>query len=156
MLTGVVDVLRVTAVTQRKAHPAVIHTRGSGNKPVGKDKREIHFSCHLLSSIHTNEPEMADAMSIPKQHLSASAPLQISTNGAKPSLRMPSSSIPIPLSSSMRNGHLNLDVFSPINQNGSFEFDRVLKSGDVYKRSRKTKVPALLPRWIPPNIDQVA
>jgi hypothetical protein len=40
-----------------------------------------------------------------------------------------------------RNGHLNLDTFSPVNQNGSFEFDRVLKSGYVEKRTRKTKVP---------------
>lgn len=39
-----------------------------------------------------------------------------------------------------RSGHLNLDTFSPVNQNGSFEFDRVLRSGEVYKRTRKTKV----------------
>ena len=39
-----------------------------------------------------------------------------------------------------RTGHLNLDTFSPVNQNGSFEFDRVLRSGEVYKRTRKTKV----------------
>ncbi|KAL8720362.1 MAG: hypothetical protein Q9181_007921, partial [Wetmoreana brouardii] len=38
-----------------------------------------------------------------------------------------------------RSGHLNLDTFSPVNQNGSFEFDRVLKSGELYKRTRKTK-----------------
>lgn len=40
----------------------------------------------------------------------------------------------------VRSGHLNLDVFSPVNQNGSFEFDRVLKSGEVLKRTKKTKV----------------
>ncbi|QDS77372.1 hypothetical protein FKW77_005691 [Venturia effusa] len=34
---------------------------------------------------------------------------------------------------------LFLDGFSPVNQNGSFEFDRVLKSGQVHKRTRKTK-----------------
>lgn len=28
----------------------------------------------------------------------------------------------------------------PVNQNGSFAFDRVLKSGEVHKRTRKTKV----------------
>ncbi|KAL2048208.1 hypothetical protein N7G274_000119 [Stereocaulon virgatum] len=39
----------------------------------------------------------------------------------------------------IRNGHLNLDTFSPVNQNGSFAFDRVLKSGEVLKRTRKTK-----------------
>ncbi|KAL6721797.1 hypothetical protein ACLMJK_000902 [Lecanora helva] len=38
-----------------------------------------------------------------------------------------------------RKGHLNLDTFSPVNQNGSFAFDRVLKSGEVLKRTRKTK-----------------
>lgn len=39
----------------------------------------------------------------------------------------------------VRNSHLALDTFSPVNQNGSFEFDRVLKSGYVQKRTRKTK-----------------
>lgn len=34
---------------------------------------------------------------------------------------------------------MGLDTFSPVNQNGSFEFDRVLKSGYVQKRTRKTK-----------------
>ncbi|KAI9760878.1 MAG: Cytoplasmic GTPase/eEF2-like protein (ribosomal biogenesis) [Chaenotheca gracillima] len=38
-----------------------------------------------------------------------------------------------------RNGHLLLDTLSPVNQNGSFEFDRVLKAGEVQKRTRKTK-----------------
>lgn len=38
------------------------------------------------------------------------------------------------------NSHLTLDAYSPVNQNGSFEFDRVLKSGCVMKRTRKTKV----------------
>jgi len=41
--------------------------------------------------------------------------------------------------SRIRNSHLALDTFSPVNQNGSFEFDRVLKSGLVSKRTRKTK-----------------
>lgn len=31
-------------------------------------------------------------------------------------------------------------TFSPVNQNGSFEFDRVIKSGYVLKRTQKTKV----------------
>lgn len=39
-----------------------------------------------------------------------------------------------------KNQYLGLDAFSPVNQNGSFDFDRVLKSGDVNKRSRRTKV----------------
>ncbi|KAB8225303.1 hypothetical protein BDV33DRAFT_111212 [Aspergillus novoparasiticus] len=33
-----------------------------------------------------------------------------------------------------RNGHVNLDTFSPVNENGSFEFDRVLKTGKVHRR----------------------
>lgn len=54
--------------------------------------------------------------------------------------RPPPSSLSIPRSiNGLRSGHLNLDTFSPVNQNGSFEFDRVLKSGEVYKRTRKTK-----------------
>jgi hypothetical protein len=44
------------------------------------------------------------------------------------------------VSSGIRSGHLSLDTFSPVNQNGSFAFDRVLRSGEVNKRTRKTKV----------------
>ena len=97
-------------------------------------------------------------MSLPRQQPAAAArggPLQISTNGAKPSLRMPSPSMQLPIATSIRNGHLNLDVFSPVNQNGSFEFDRVLKSGEVYKRSRKTKVRFLLQPLNLKNSDKV-
>ncbi|KAK0623249.1 hypothetical protein B0T14DRAFT_536175 [Immersiella caudata] len=42
------------------------------------------------------------------------------------------------ISSRLRN-RLGLDAFSPVNQNGSFEFDRVIKSGYVQKRTSKTK-----------------
>jgi hypothetical protein len=35
---------------------------------------------------------------------------------------------------------LGVDTYSPVNQNGSFEFDRVIKSGYVWKRTQKTKV----------------
>ncbi|KAK4242469.1 hypothetical protein C8A03DRAFT_11329 [Achaetomium macrosporum] len=34
---------------------------------------------------------------------------------------------------------LAVDAFSPVNQNGSFEFDRVIKSDYVQKRTQKTK-----------------
>ncbi|KAK3900276.1 hypothetical protein C8A05DRAFT_17400 [Staphylotrichum tortipilum] len=34
---------------------------------------------------------------------------------------------------------LAADTYSPVNQNGSFEFDRVIKSGYVQKRTQKTK-----------------
>ena len=40
--------------------------------------------------------------------------------------------------------HGNPHVLSPVNQNGSFEFDRVIKSGTVVKRTRKTKASILL------------
>ena len=53
----------------------------------------------------------------------------------------PLQTVPIPQSySAVRNGHLNMATFSPVNHNGHFEFDRVLKSGIVHKRTRKTKV----------------
>lgn len=41
--------------------------------------------------------------------------------------------------STLRSGHLTLDTLSPVNQNGSFEFDRVIKAGEVLKRTRRTK-----------------
>ncbi|MCJ1275080.1 hypothetical protein MMC21_002880 [Puttea exsequens] len=46
---------------------------------------------------------------------------------------------PAILTPGTRSGHLNLDIFSPVNQNGSFAFDQILKSGQVLKRTRKTK-----------------
>lgn len=57
-------------------------------------------------------------------------------------IQPPTSATQPPSSSAgrIRNSHLALDTFSPVNQNGSFEFDRVLKSGYVQKRTRKTKV----------------
>ncbi|KAH7419342.1 hypothetical protein BKA64DRAFT_13886 [Cadophora sp. MPI-SDFR-AT-0126] len=69
---------------------------------------------------------------------------------AKPRPIPPRSAIHIPAPSTValppsmsasriRNSHLALDTFSPVNQNGSFEFDRVLKCGLVSKRTRKTK-----------------
>ncbi|KAF2762799.1 PH-domain-containing protein [Pseudovirgaria hyperparasitica] len=36
-------------------------------------------------------------------------------------------------------GMHGLQVFSPVNQNGSFDFDRVLKQGQILKRTRRTK-----------------
>lgn len=33
-----------------------------------------------------------------------------------------------------------LDAFSPVNENGSFEFDRVLKRGKVLRRSKSKHV----------------
>lgn len=42
---------------------------------------------------------------------------------------------------SFRNQQLTpLDTLSPVTQYGSFEFDRIIKQGEVHKRTRKTKV----------------
>ncbi|KAK2783212.1 hypothetical protein FQN52_004120 [Onygenales sp. PD_12] len=41
-----------------------------------------------------------------------------------------------PKSAFPRNGHLNLDTFSPVNENGSFAFDQVVKRGKVMRRSK--------------------
>ncbi|KAL9027618.1 MAG: hypothetical protein Q9196_003882 [Gyalolechia fulgens] len=53
---------------------------------------------------------------------------------AKPQARLPPA-----VSTSRLVGEARIDTFSPVNQNGSFEFDRVLRSGEVYKRTKKTK-----------------
>lgn len=45
-----------------------------------------------------------------------------------------------PTAETIKKNYAVLDTFSPVNQNGSFEFDRVLKTGAVLKRTRKTKV----------------
>ena len=49
--------------------------------------------------------------------------------------------------STIKNGHLTLDTFSPVNKNGSFEFDRVLRSGKVHRRVKKKG--AWKPTWKP-------
>ena len=57
-----------------------------------------------------------------------------------------SSAIPVPDALSRlrpppsRNGQINVDTFSPVNENGSFEFDRVLKSGRVLRRVKHKHV----------------
>lgn len=67
-----------------------------------------------------------------------SKPRPIQGGGLK--IQPPTSTGPLPEPiQSLRSGHLTLDTFSPVNQNGSFEFDRVIKSGQVQKRTRKTK-----------------
>ncbi|KAJ6005902.1 hypothetical protein N7451_003846 [Penicillium sp. IBT 35674x] len=53
-----------------------------------------------------------------------------------PAIRVPDHLRPPP----SRNGHMNLDTFSPVNENGSFEFDRVLKSGRVSRRVKHKHV----------------
>ncbi|MCJ1404589.1 hypothetical protein MMC11_007815 [Xylographa trunciseda] len=79
---------------------------------------------------------MAQVLPVPVREPASSQSHNIIDN--KP--RLPPTLVTIPQAdTSIRNGHLSLDVFSPVNQNGSFEFDKVLKSGEVYKRTRKTR-----------------
>ncbi|KAJ5746050.1 hypothetical protein N7520_011232 [Penicillium odoratum] len=54
-----------------------------------------------------------------------------------PAIRVPDHNLRPPPS---RSGHVNLDVFSPVNENGSFEFDRVIKSGRVSRRVKHKHV----------------
>lgn len=60
----------------------------------------------------------------------------------RPSVNIPPASISLPASNvAARFKHQHsLDSYSPVNQNGSFEFDRVIKSGYLQKRTQKTKI----------------
>lgn len=55
-----------------------------------------------------------------------------------------STTLPPPSGNRILQQHLGLETFSPVNQNGSYDFDRVLKSGYVQKRTRKTKVDSIV------------
>lgn len=79
---------------------------------------------------------MADIQRVPIP--AASQPQPIPEALHVPSASTAPLTIPSP-PNRIRNSYLGLDVMSPVNQNGSFEFDRVLKSGFVQKRTRKTK-----------------
>ena len=82
--------------------------------------------------------------------------LQLPTRDAAPQAQEPKPAgsallaVP-PQHAGVRSGHLNLDTFSPVNQDGSFAFDRTIKSGKVRKRTRKTKV-SLKFAWISPKL----
>lgn len=58
------------------------------------------------------------------------------------SINIPPTSIalPAPNVAARFKYHHSLDSYSPVNQNGSFEFDRVIKSGYLQKRTQKTKI----------------
>jgi hypothetical protein len=76
-------------------------------------------------------PAQPAALAIDTKSLSAGA----NTTAPPTSIAMPPN-----MASRLRN-QLALDTYaSPVNQNGSFEFDRVLKSGYLQKRTQKTKV----------------
>lgn len=84
---------------------------------------------------------------------SSSLPASTKTMERTASVTVPSSSIGIPpqTQAARLRGRIVLDTFSPVNQNGSFEFDRVIKSGYVQKRTQKTKVRSCAPApWLPP------
>lgn len=60
----------------------------------------------------------------------------------RPSPNIPPTTISLPtpnVAARFMNQH-SLDSYSPVNQNGSFEFDRVIKSGYLQKRTQKTKI----------------
>lgn len=61
---------------------------------------------------------------------SAAIPVPVPVPDALARLRPPPS----------RNGQINVDTFSPVNENGSFEFDRVLKTGRVSRRVKHKHV----------------
>ncbi|KAK9416131.1 hypothetical protein SUNI508_09711 [Seiridium unicorne] len=58
--------------------------------------------------------------------------------GAKLTIPAAAASLSSSVTSRLRH-QLGLSTPSPVNQNGSFEFDRVMKSGYVQKRKQKTK-----------------
>ncbi|OAL27470.1 hypothetical protein AYO20_09753 [Fonsecaea nubica] len=83
--------------------------------------------------------------------MAATSPLRPSTP-ARPAFDTPQLSpnrMPpaFPSQSSYKSGHLGLAVFSPVDQNGSFCFDRVIKSGKVHWRVKNKG--AWKPSWKP-------
>lgn len=80
---------------------------------------------------------MADVQLKPSA-LAASIPIKRSPNISIP---IPPASISLPPQSATTRlkNQLPVDTYSPVNQNGSFEFDRVIKSGHLQKRTQKTK-----------------
>ncbi|KAL4931495.1 PH domain-containing protein [Aspergillus undulatus] len=67
-------------------------------------------------------------------------------NTNTPAIHLPDGTVqqsfltPLQDPAALRNGRMNLDVFSPVNENGSFEFDRVLKSKKVNRRVKPKHV----------------
>lgn len=86
---------------------------------------------------------MADMLTSNQQPLTIdppAIPLTIQTRLQPPQQNVTISQPPF----APRSSHLDLHPFSPVNQKGHFEFDRVLMSGVVRKRTRKTKVLQIL------------
>ncbi|RAH40393.1 PH domain-containing protein [Aspergillus brunneoviolaceus CBS 621.78] len=76
------------------------------------------------------------------QAISTSCPPIMEGSARAPVIHLPDGQVqrsstllsPTPNPTHYRNGHVNLDTFSPVNENGSFEFDRVIKTGKVFRR----------------------
>ncbi|RYP10461.1 hypothetical protein DL764_000644 [Monosporascus ibericus] len=68
-------------------------------------------------------------------------PTGTSSSGSATVLSIPRSATagPTRTSTSHLRNHLSVAASSPVNLNGSFEFDRVIKSGYVQRRTQKTK-----------------
>lgn len=81
----------------------------------------------------TNVTMAAEVKAMPAEELAGSKP-------ATPAIAIPPATISAPSDSAKPRVKLALDTFaSPVNQNGCFEFDRVIKSGYLQKRTQKTK-----------------
>lgn len=94
-------------------------------------RQDSDIMAQVQSGARHSEP------STPAQRIPVSAPVMSSTRTVEPSQPR----------FSFKSGHLNLDTFSPVNKDGSFEFDRVLKSGKVHRRIKKKG--AWKPSWKP-------
>ncbi|KAF3769969.1 hypothetical protein M406DRAFT_96618 [Cryphonectria parasitica EP155] len=84
-----------------------------------------------------NHPDTVDAAVFDELPL-----LYRMTSNKRSSTHIAPTSIPLPtpnVASRLKNQN-PLDSYSPVNQNGSFEFDRVIKSGYLQKRAQKTKI----------------
>ncbi|KAL3464192.1 hypothetical protein BJX64DRAFT_255144 [Aspergillus heterothallicus] len=80
------------------------------------------------------------------QTLSTPVSLVFEGHANTPAIQLPDGTVqqpfltPVQHPAAFRNGHVNLDTFSPVNENGSFEFDRVLKSQKVNRRVKPKHV----------------
>ncbi len=107
-------------------------------------QQRYHDTFKLLFYRRNNPATMAQPQDIPRGRVSRDIqPFSIS--GPSTALTAAGSSVQPGTSAAshrLQHGLLSVDTFSPSpmnSQNGSYEFDRVLKSGFVHKRTRKTK-----------------
>ncbi|CAI7567524.1 unnamed protein product [Penicillium manginii] len=64
----------------------------------------------------------------------------VSENPRTPTIQLPHPSMHLGPAPPSRNGQVILDTFSPVNEHGSFAFDRVLKTGKVFRRVKHKHV----------------